>query len=232
VRGYDSASPAHVHEHLLRDGSKHLSVLINDAKQAGDNDVTIAISLRDSAMHRWCTWLYGQPLHKQGEDPTRTVVDICEIYQFSVHGGNDKCANFCIDIIREIIACDYEKLTVDLGTFLHFLAEEPQATQMLVDMLVYGPCARSGKPWEWLGGTRAEQKWVHFFHQLSQAFAKKAVDEASGKEDLHPNVMAPHAYHIKDKENGSCCGFAADVVGDVSTHAIAILQLRMPHTDT
>jgi hypothetical protein len=91
---------------------------------------------------------------------------------------------------------------------------------MLVDMLVYGPCARSGKTWEWLGGTRAEEKWVHFFHQLSQAFAKKAVDEASGKEDLHPNVMEPHAYHMKDNESGGCCGLAADVVGDVSTPAM------------
>lgn len=175
-------------------------------------------------MHRWCTWLYGQPLHQQGEDPTRAVVDICEIHEFSVRGGDHKCANVCIDIVREIIARDHDKLRVDLGTFLHYLAAEPKAVQMLIEMLVYGPCARSGKTWEWLGGTRVEEKWVHFFHQLSLAFAKKAADEADDKEDLCPDVMAQHAYHIADKESGKCCEFAADVVGDVSTLAIACLS--------
>lgn len=221
VRGYDSVSPALVHEHLPRNGSKQFDVLIKDAKQAGDNEVTISTSLHDSTMHRWCTWLCGQPLHQHGEDSTRAVVYICEIHEFSVRGGDHKCANVCIDIVREIIARDHDKLRVDLGTFLHYLAAEPKAVQMLIEMLVHGPCARSGKTWKWLGGMRVEENWVHFFHQLSLAFAKKATDEADDKEDLHPDVMAQHAYHIADKESGKCCELAAEVVGDVSTLALA-----------
>ena len=60
-------------------------------------------------------------------------------------GGDRTCTNACIDAIRDIIAHYHDKLSVDLGTFLHFLAAEPKAVQMLVDVLVYGPCARSGR---------------------------------------------------------------------------------------
>jgi hypothetical protein len=114
---------------------------------------------------------------------------------------------------------------------LNFLAEETHAAHMLIDMLVYGPYARSGKTWEWLGGTTAEEKWVDFFYQLSLAFAKRAADEAANKEDAQPEVMSQHLYYIKDKESGSCCGLTSDVVRDVSTPCHCILQL-MPHTDT
>jgi len=141
-------------------------------------------------------------------------------------GGDRNCANACIDAIRDIIARDHDKLSVDLGTFLHFLAAEPKAVQMLVDVLVYGQCARSGKTWEWLGGTRAEEKWVHFFHKLGQTFAKRIADEAAGQEDAHPNFTAQHAYHIADKEGGTCCESAADIVGDVSTSSIASSSKR------
>lgn len=228
VRGHDGAFPALVHEHLLRERSHGLATLIEDAKQAGDNRAVITVGLVSTAMHRWCVWLYGQPLRKQSDDndPDRAVVDICEIFQFSMSEGDRNCANACIDAIRDIIAHDHDKLSVDLGTFLHFLAAEPKAVQMLVDVLVYGSCARSGKTWEWLGGTRAEEKWVHFFHKLGQTFAKRIADEAAGQEDAHPNFTAQHAYHIADKEGGTCCESAADVVGDVSTSSIVSSSKR------
>lgn len=214
VRGLDSASPANVHEHLLRARSKELSdsidVAIEDVRKsyAEREIVSITISLNDTAMRRWSVWLYGQPFHKGSENLDRVVVDICEIHQFSMRGGDHECANACIDTIREIIAHDYDKLTVDLGTFLHFLAAEPKAVQMLVDLLVYGPTARSGKTREWLYGTRAEEKWAHFFHQLSLTSAKRLADEAA----LHPDIMAQHAYHIADKDTGTCCGAASGVI--------------------
>lgn len=232
VRGDDGAFPALVHEHLLRERSHGLATLIEDARQAGENRLVITIGLVSTAMHRWCVWLYGQPLRKQSDDndPDRAVVDLCEIFKFSMSAGDRNCANACIDAIRDIIAHDHNKLSVDLGTFLHFLTAEPKAVQMLVDVLMYGPCARSGKTWEWLGGTRAEEKWVHFFHKLGQTFAKRVADEVAGKEDahLHPDSMAQHAYHITDKQSGTCCGLAADVVGDVSTSDIAASSKSCP----
>jgi hypothetical protein len=179
-------------------------------------------------MHRWCIWLYGQPLRNKSDDPDRAVVDICEIFQFSMSGGDRQCANACIDALRGIIHEQHDKLNVDLGTLLHFLAEEPHAVQMLVDMLVYGPCARSGKTFEWLRGTRAEQKWVHFFHQLGQTFAEMVAVKAADKENDHPDIMSQHAYHIVDRESGSCCESAADVVGDVSTSNNASFSKRYP----
>ena len=226
VRGLDGAFPAHVHEHLLRERSHGLVTLIEDAQQADEYPAVITVGLVTSAMHRWCIWLYGQPLRKESDDPDRAVVDICEIFQFSMSGGDRKCANACIDALHGIIHEQHDKLQVDLGTFLHFLAEEPRAVQMLVDMLVYGRCARSGKTFEWLCGTRAEQKWVHFFHLLGQTFAEMVAGEAAGKENDHPDIMSQHAYHIVDKESGICCESAAEVVGDVSTSDNASFSKR------
>jgi hypothetical protein len=214
--GFNSASPAYVHDHLLRERSREVADLIDDARQAGEHDVAIMISLLDSATHRWCVWLYGQPLHKQGDDPDQAVVDICGIHEFSMRGKDRECANACVDALRSILFQDYTKTTVDLGTLLHSLAGEQHAVQMLVDVLVYGPCARSGKTREWLAGTRAEEKWVHFFHQLNLTFAMRVADEAAGNEDLPPDIMRKHAYHIADGASGECCGVAADIVGDVS----------------
>jgi len=220
VRGLDGAFPARVHEHLLRERSRKLIGLIEDAKQAGERDAAITIGLVHTAMHRWCVWLYGQPLYKESDDPERAVVDICGIHQFSLGEGDIRCANACVDALREIFLREHDKLQVELDTLLDFLAGETHAVHMLVDVLVYGPYARSGKTWEWLDGARVEEKWVDFFYQLSLAFAKRAAEEAVGKEDGHLDVVLQHAYHIKDKESGACCGLAAEVVGDVSNPAI------------
>jgi hypothetical protein len=164
VRGLDGAFPARVHEHLLREHSRDVTNLIEDARQAGEKDVVVTIGLVHTAMHRWCVWLYGQPIHKQSDDPKCAVIDLCGIHQFSMKGGDIECANACVDALREILYREHDKLQVELDTLLNFLVGETHTAHMLIDMLVYGPYARSGKTWEWLGETRAEEKWVDFFY--------------------------------------------------------------------
>ena len=218
--GLNSASPAYVHEHLLREHSNKLADLIDGAEQTGEDDVAITIGLVDSAMHKWCIWLYGQPLDKQGDDPSRAAVDLCRIHQFSMDMGDHGCANACVDALREMLTRDHATLDDDLGTLLDFLGQEQQAVRMLVDMLVYGPCARSGKTQEWMTKTKVEERWVHFFYQLGMTFATRFADEALGNDDPRPNIMGTHAYHIGDTASGACCGLAADTVGDVSSPTI------------
>jgi hypothetical protein len=53
-------------------------------------------------------------------------------------------------------------------------------------------------------------------HQLNLTFATRVAAKAAGSEDLHPDIMRKHAYHIADGASSDCCSVAADIVGDVS----------------
>lgn len=191
-----TAIPSHVHEHLLRQRSRDLADRIDNAREEDENDSSITISLLGSAKHRWCVWLYGQPLRKYGEEPDQALLDIAGIYEFPVEEESYECANACLDAIRELLVEEHGKTTIHLSTLLGFLDKRQEATQILIDMLVYGPFAASGKTREWLSETIVRQVWASFFHRLSLAFATKVENEAAGKENKRPDFMAPDAYHI------------------------------------
>lgn len=87
---------------------------------------------------------------------------------------------------------------------------------MLIDMLVYGPCARSGKTREWLSECKVESRWVHFFHRLSLALATRLANQAAGEEAKYSDIVAQRTYHMAVKEDSDSSEIVEDVVGDVS----------------
>lgn len=156
-----------------------------------------------SALHRWCVWLYGQALRKHNEDPTHALADVGEIFDFSCSEEDYECANACLDAIRELLVEEHDKVTINLDAFVKFFDGRGDASQMFIDILVYSPCASSGKTREWLSKVNATECWASFFCPLSLAFATRVANEAAGKENQHPDIMARDAYHLPIEEDTS-----------------------------
>jgi hypothetical protein len=169
---------------------------IDEARKVDESNVVIQVNMLDSAKYRWCVWLYGQPLWKYGDDSNHAVLDIGGIYRFSVEEGDHGCANACLDAIREILVDQHHKIIIHLSTLLDFLVQTQEASQMLIDLLVYGPYATSGLTRDWLREMKVEPEFLSFFYRLSWAFATRVANEAAGDESKHPNIMELARYHI------------------------------------
>jgi hypothetical protein len=153
----------HVHEHVVRQRSKVLVNLIDNARKTDERSVIIKVKLHESAINRWCVWLYGQALRKYGEDPNNALVEIGAVYRFSAEVEDFACANACQDAIRDILVDQYDKVTIGLRPLLEIGAEQNGYSEMLMNILVYGPYAMSGVTRDWLRMLIPKQEFLWVF---------------------------------------------------------------------
>jgi hypothetical protein len=154
---FEPARARFVHEHLVRERSETLTEKVDCARSVpeGEGDVIVGLEAQDSVIINWVAWLYGQPLFRECEgDPysdedLKTVVALCT---FAIQYHDYECANACLDAIRELLFEEYEGLESPLSKLAPvFKSGCENAIDMVVETLVYGPCADSGQLAEWLG---------------------------------------------------------------------------------
>jgi hypothetical protein len=189
-----------------------------------DSNVAIKISMPDTAKERWCAWLYGQAFWQYGEDLDNALLDIGAICRFSVEEGDHECVNACLDAIHEILVDEHDKVTIRLHTLLEFLVQTMEVSQMLIDVLVYGPYAASGLARDWLREMKVEPEFLPFFYRLSWAFATRVANEAAGDEGKHPNIMELARYHLPIIEDDDTASESATDVGETVSSSRILLD--------
>lgn len=188
-------------------------------KKAKDNErIVTRIYASDRMVASWLGWLYGQPMFAWIEDITDEVLEnYVEMYELALEEQDYGCLNACLDTIREYLCQpnEFENPIAVLKPVLksgfdelgHLDNEKP--SNMIVDVLVYGPCADSGRTAEWLKELEWHYKfslgaWAWFYQKTGNLSATKLA-QASEVPDNIPDYMSEHAYHFCE-EGKLCCG--------------------------
>jgi hypothetical protein len=212
-----------VHEHLIHQRSKTLASLIDDARKLDESNIIIEVEMPEPAIRRWCVWLYGQALRKHREDPNNALLELGTIYRFSAKAGDHECANDCQDAIRDILFDQHKKVTIGLRPLLEeFPVNSGRYFDMLLDILVYGPYAKSGVTRDWLRMLSPKEEFLSVFIHLSVEFAAKAANEAAGDRSEYPDIMAPRKYHFVIGDNDTASESESDVGEIVSSSQILL----------
>ena len=181
-----------VHEHLVRARSRKLAETIDEKKKQakGNEEVTIQITASSQMVGCWLRWLYGQPMFTWDDGIHDEVLENhVEMYDLACEADDYGCMNACLDAIREFL-CQPKPSRLENPIFALKSMLEPKLTldgdvdqtnnkptDMIVDVLVYGPCADSGQTAEWLNFLKndmypiEEQAW--FYQKLCIVSAKK-----------------------------------------------------------
>ena len=215
-----------VHEHLVRARSRKLAETIDEKKKQakGNEEVTIQINASSQMVGCWLRWLYGQPMFTWDDGIHDEVLENhVEMYDLACEADDYGCMNACLDAIREFL-CQPKPSRLENPIFALKSMLEPKLTldgdvdqtnnkptDMIVDVLVYGPCADSGQTAEWLNFLKndmypiEEQAW--FYQKLCIVSAKKLAQASRDHlvTGTTPDYMALHKYHFCEKGEKFCC---------------------------
>ena len=211
-----SEEGVHVSEDMLRSRSKCLVSRIDRARNQGNEKIVIELSGSDQTVEKWTDWIVGEPMYGWADDELHDDVlfETVEVYVLARECKDYDCVNACLDTIRLLLCHSndlYNPIRV-LEPVLKLVDDEgDKPSEMIMDLLVYGPCAELGRTEKWIETLKQSSfdgkkrtRWRRFF-KMYRRMCKQKSEKASQDTGIVPDSMAPDAYHLSEPEDHANC---------------------------
>lgn len=143
------------------------------------------------------------------------LYDTVEDYALARECKDYDCVNACLDTIRLLLYHSndlYNPIRVREPVLKHVDTPGDKPSEMIMDLLVNGPCAELGRTQKWLETLRGSfrynrsylTRWLRFFQMYRRECEAKSALASENADDV-PNSMAADDYHLSEPDGHDDC---------------------------